>query len=95
LHGRVNPRKVGDLSIDGLIELNVPTQVKQSEHVRRVDVDKLETAIERRYGFSSGTKGVLIGFSFTKDAYDEVARVKLRKNMDIRLLRVEEILNTT
>jgi hypothetical protein len=60
-----------------------------------VDVDKLETAVERFYGKSNGMRGVLIGFSFTRDAYDEIARAKLKKNMEIRLMTVKEILDMT
>jgi hypothetical protein len=45
LHGRINPKKVGDLGIDEWVELNIPTQVKQYEHVGRVEVNELETAI--------------------------------------------------
>jgi DNA modification methylase len=95
LHGRVNPRRTGDLGIDGWVEMGVPTQVKQYEHVGRVEVDKLETAIERFYGKTSGTKGVLIGFSFTNDAFEEVARAKSKKDMEINLLTVQDILNVT
>jgi len=94
LHGRVNPRKVGDMGIDGWVELDVPTQVKQSEKVGRNVIDKFETAI-RRYGKK---KGVIVAFSFTRDAYDEVARVKLLNEMsrlEIKLKTVEEILKTT
>jgi hypothetical protein len=95
LHGRANPRRTGDLGIDGWIEFSVPTQVKQYEHVGRVDVDKLETAVERFYGKTAGTKGVLIGFSFTKDAFEEIARAKLKKGMEIKLMTVQDILDTT
>jgi len=94
LHGRVNPRKVGDMGIDGWIELDVPTQVKQSENVGRVTVDKFETAI-RRYGKK---RGIIVAFSFTKDAHEEVARVKLLdelNRLDIRLKTVKEILKET
>lgn len=95
LHGRVNPRKVGDLGVDGWLEFNIPTQVKQYDHVGRVDVDKLETAVERQFSRTQGTKGYLIGFSFTRDAFEEVARAKLKKNMEIKLITVKEILDTT
>jgi len=91
LHGRVNPRKTGDMGIDGWIELDVPTQVKESENVGRVDVDKFETAI-RRYGKN---RGVIVAFSYTRDAYEEVARVKNQEMVEIRLKTVEEILKET
>jgi hypothetical protein len=95
LHGRVNQIKSGDLGIDGWVNLNVPTQVKQSEHVGRDKVDFFETAIERFYGKSVKEKdGVIVGFSFTKDAFDEVARAQLDKKMRIKLITVREILNT-
>jgi hypothetical protein len=51
-------------------------------------VDKFETAI-RRYGKN---RGVIIAFSYTRDAYEEVARVKNEEMIEIRLKTVEEIL---
>jgi len=94
LHGRVNPRKIGDMGIDGWVELDVPTQVKQSDNVGRNVVDNFETAI-RRFGKK---KGVIVAFSFTKGAYEEVARVKLldeMRRLEIKLKTVEEILKET
>jgi len=94
LHGRVNPRKIGDMGIDGWVELDVPTQVKQSENVGRNVVDNFETAI-RRYGKK---RGAIVAFSFTRGAYEEVARVKLLNGMiqlEIKLKTVEEILKET
>jgi len=90
----VNPRKVGDMGIDGWIELDVPIQVKQSEKIGRNVVDNFETAI-KRYGKK---QGVIVAFSFTKDAWDEVARVKLLNDLnklEIRLKTVEDILKET
>lgn len=64
-----------------------PVQVKDYEHVGRPVVDKFETAVRR----SGHTTGYVIGFSFTKDAMEEAARVK-KEGLDIRLVRVAEIL---
>jgi len=94
LYGRVNPKKIGDMGIDGWIELDVPVQVKQSDDVGRNVVDNFETAI-RRYGKK---RGVIVAFSFTKGAYEEVARVKLLNGMnklEIKLKTVKEILEET
>jgi DNA modification methylase len=88
LHGRVNPRKVGDMGIDGWVELDVPCQVKQSDEVGRNVVDNFETAIQR----AGKDRGVIVAFSFGKGAYEEVARAKNEMNLDIRLKAVEEIL---
>jgi DNA modification methylase len=91
LHGRVNPKKIGDFGIDGWIELDVPTQVKQSEDVGRNVVDNFETAI-RRIG---KTRGIIVALSFGKGAYEEVARVKNEEGLEIKLKTVEEILRET
>jgi len=91
LHGRVNPRKVGDYGIDGWIELDVPTQVKQSEDVGRNVVDNFETAIRRM----NKRKGVIVALSFGKGAYEEVARVKNEEGLEIKLKTVTEILKET
>jgi DNA modification methylase len=88
LHGRVNPKKIGDYGIDGWVELDIPTQVKQSEGIGRNVVDNFETAI-RRMGKS---KGLIIALSFGKGAYEEVARVKNEEGLEIKLKTVEEIL---
>lgn len=83
------PRK--DTGIDGYtIFENIPIQVKQQESVGRGVVDKFETAMER----VNKTKGIIVAFSFTRDAYEEVARAKTQKNLDIKLQKVEELIDT-
>lgn len=91
LHGRVNPRKVGDYGIDGWVELDVPCQVKQSEDVGRNVVDNFETAIQRQ----EKDRGVIVAFSFGKGAIEEAARAKNERSLDIKLKTVDEILKET
>lgn len=91
LHGRVNPRKVGDFGIDGWVELDVPTQVKQSESIGRNVVDNFETAIRRL----NKTRGVIVAFSFGSGAYAEAARAHNEEGLEIKLKTVEEILKET
>jgi DNA modification methylase len=88
LGGTTSERKVKDMGIDGytFMERN-PIQVKQSESVGRVVVDNFETALRR----IKKEKGIIVGFSFTKDAYEEVARVKRTNHLDITLMTVEEV----
>ncbi|KPJ65551.1 hypothetical protein AMJ44_09930 [candidate division WOR-1 bacterium DG_54_3] len=88
LGGTVSERKVKDMGIDGytFMERN-PIQVKQSEHVGRVEVDKFETALRR----AKRDKGIIVGFSFTRDAHEEVARVKRANHLDIELMTVQEV----
>ena len=88
LLARINPRKTGDMGIDGYYIDGTPIQVKQSEDVGRNVVDNFETAIQR----SGKDKGVIVAFSFTKGAYEEVARAKNEMGLDIKLKTVEEIL---
>lgn len=89
LNGTNSPRLSGDMGIDGYSFMDhLPIQVKQSERVGRNVVDNFETAIER-YGKGSG---YIVAFSFTKGAYEEVARVKGARGLDIELVRVRDML---
>jgi len=91
LHGRINPKKVGDMGIDGWVELDVPLQVKQSDGVGRNVIDNFETAIQR----SGKKRGVIVAFSFGSGAYEEVARARNEMGLDIKLKTVDEILRET
>ena len=51
-------------------------------------VDNFETALKR----AKYAKGYIVAFSFGKGAYEEAARVK-KEGLDIKLIRVSELLN--
>ena len=88
LGGTVNPKKVGDMGIDGFTFMyRYPIQVKQSENVGRNVVDNFETALQR----ANQDMGYTIAFSFTKGAYEEVAEAKQR-GLHIELLPVDKLL---
>jgi tRNA G10 N-methylase Trm11 len=91
LFGRVSKRKTADMGIDGYTFEGYPIQVKQSDNVGRNVVDNFETALRRK----KKTKGVIVGFSFTKGAYEEIARAKIHGNLDIQALTVRELLATS
>jgi hypothetical protein len=91
LYARVNPRKTGDMGIDGYYIDGSPIQVKQSEDIGRNVVDNFETAMQR----IGKNKGVIVAFSFGKGAHEEVARAKLEQGLEITLKTVEEILKET
>lgn len=83
-------RKSGDRGIDGrMVVSNDPVQVKQTQ-VGRPDVDSFETAIER----AGHTRGVMVGFSFSREAREERARVKRQRGIEIIFHRAEEVLAT-
>lgn len=89
MNGTHAPRKSGDMGIDGYTWFeHLPVQVKQSDSVGREVVDQFETAVER-----SGSKaGLIVAFSFTRGAREEVARVKAERGIDIRLTRVTDLI---
>jgi len=87
IHGTVSDRKSTDMGIDGYDLWHNPIQVKQSEKVGRNVVDNFETAI-KRFGRD---KGEIYAFSFTRGAYEEVARAK-KDGVEIKLITIEELL---
>jgi len=102
LGGNVRDRKVKDMGIDGYTFLERwPIQVKQQEKVGRRVVDEFETALQRygermikaakeRKNDTITLRGVIVAFSFTKDAYEEAARAK-SEGLGIKLLTVEQV----
>ena len=89
LGGKVSNRDDDKLGIDGWTSDGRAIQVKQSHKVGRVVVDQFETALRRK----NKDKGVIVAFSFTKPAYEEVARAKMYDGVEIELKTVEELLN--
>jgi tRNA G10 N-methylase Trm11 len=88
-YGTQSKRKLKDMGIDGYsFFVRDPIQVKQSERVGRPVVDSFETAVER----VGKDKGYIVAFSFTRDAYEEVARAKQVKGLEIKLVKVTELL---
>lgn len=100
--GTVSKKPVHDMGIDGLTFMErIPVQVKQQEHVDRPVVDKMETAV-RRYNSDAlkaakergddgfVMRGIIVAFSFSRGAHEEVARVK-PDGIEIDLLRVDDV----
>lgn len=88
-NGTHSPRKSGDMGIDGYSFFeHDPIQVKQSERIGRNVVDNFETAVER----AGKERGYIVGFSFTRGAHEEVARARTARNMEIKLVRVVDLL---
>jgi len=89
MSGIVNPRKSGDMGIDGWIEMRaVPVQVKRWQHkVQRQEIDKFKTAIERDHK----ERGIIVANDFSKDCYAEVARIEKEHKIKIELKLVEDI----
>ncbi len=93
MRANANRKKVGDMGLDGYYPKNILTeeagiQVKQSDGVGRNVVDNFETALKR----ASYKKGYIVAFSFTAGAYEEVARIKNKGELEIKLITIEELL---
>jgi len=93
MQAKQSKRFVANGGLDGYVEKSLYSesagiQVKQSEKVGRNVVDNFETALQRK----DYKKGYVVGFSFTKGAREEVARVKEKNGLYIKLIKVEDIL---
>jgi DNA modification methylase len=72
----------------GEIDNYIPIQVKRTDQVGRPDIDNFETAMKR----DKRTKGIFVGFNFSRDADKEIRRVKREEGIDIEPITVNEIL---
>ncbi len=74
-------KKTGDMGVDAFTEDEVPVQIKRQSRIGRNVIDNFKSAIQR----VDKTEGIIVGFSFTKGAHEEVARLKLKESIDIKL----------
>ena len=93
MRANASRKKVGDMGLDGYYSKNIfieasGIQVKQSDKVGRNVVDNFETALKR----ADYKKGYIVAFSFTKGSYEEVARIKNKEGLEIKLITVEDLL---
>ena len=80
------------MGIDGYtsqIDGGYPIQVKQSEGIGRVDIDKFETAMRR----INKDKGYFVAFSFGRGAFEGVAEAKNNRNINIILKSVQDLID--
>ena len=96
--GTSNTKQRGDLGLDGKMPDNSPIQVKRSDNIGRNVIDNFFAAVQRsdKSLFDKNVAnrkpvGYIIAFSFGKGAVEEVARLKLKENIIINLISVEDI----
>ncbi|MDT3740764.1 MAG: DNA methyltransferase [Candidatus Kapabacteria bacterium] len=96
--GVTNFKQRSDLGIDGRTRENIPIQVKRSDNIGRNVIDNFHSALMRydKNLYEKNKKenfpvGYIISFSFGKGAVQEVARLKNSEGIEIRLVRVDEI----
>jgi len=81
-------RQSGDMGIDGwTFFLHDPVQIKQSQSVGRNVIDNFETAVKR----AGKSSGVVVAFSFTRGAHEEVARSH-KDGFNLHLVTVNDLL---
>ena len=89
IQGINNPKLSGDAGIDGWTVFNrYPIQVKQSEHVGSPEIQKFESAVRAE----KKDKSYFFAFSFSKPAYEEVARCKQEEGIAIELWPILELM---
>ncbi len=96
--GIPNVKQRGDSGIDGKTRDGLAIQVKRSDNIGRNVVDNFLSAINRfdkklfeTQKTNKSEVGYIIAFSFGKGAIGEVARLKHEENINIKLVRVDEI----
>jgi DNA modification methylase len=88
--GEPNVKQIGDRGRDGIKRENgiaVPIQVKRRDGVGRPDLQKFVGHLVS----ANVNRGYFIAFSYAKNAYEYVAGLKLKQNIEIELVKVEEI----
>ena len=89
VQGRHSTKKIADMGIDGFTFLeNHPIQVKRSDNVGRPVIDNFSGVLRRE----KDKKGMVIGFSFTRGAQAEVARLKRESGILIELITCAQLL---
>jgi DNA modification methylase len=96
--GVPNTKKRNDLGLDGVTREKVPIQVKRSDNIGRNVIDNFHSAVQRfdkglydKNKSEASPIGYIIAFSFGKGAVEEVARLKVKEGVIIKLITVETI----
>jgi site-specific DNA-methyltransferase (adenine-specific) len=88
LNARPSARLSGDKGIDGrMLVTHAPVQVKQKQ-IGRPDVDAFQTAMER----GGSDQGVMVGFGHSREAREEITRIKRRRGLQIVYYDAKELL---
>jgi len=97
--GTANTKQRGDFGIDGKTRDNIPIQVKRSDNIGRNVIDNFFSAIQRfdkslfeKNKSENTAAGIIIAFSFSKGAIEEIARLKSQDGILIKLVKVEDII---
>jgi len=90
LFGRVSSQRDSYMGIDGYTVEGYPIQVKQSDDIGRNAIDNFAAAMGR----SKAKKGIIVAFSFGKDAYKGIVRAKVHYGREIKTVTVRELIES-
>lgn len=90
LFGKGSSPKDSYMGIDGYTAEGHPIQAKQSDDIGRNEIESFVTAMGR----SKAKKGIIVAFSFGKDAYVGKVRAKVHYNREIKLVTVKELMES-
>jgi DNA modification methylase len=88
VYGVHSPRKIADMGIDGFTFMeHHPIQVKRMDHVGRPIIDNFVGVLQRE----KEKRGLIIAFSFSSGAVDEVARLERQDKIKIELIKCADL----
>ncbi len=88
LFGKGSSPKDSYMGIDGYTAEGHPIHARQSDDIGRKEIESFVTAMGR----SKAKKGIIVAFSFGKDAYVGKVRAKVHYNREITLVTVKELI---
>ena len=91
--GKSTKNKSGDRGIDGYTFDRTPIQVKQNKSGSKVGNPTVR-AFAQDIRDVDKDKGIIIAFGFAKTAHDEVKHIAVKHGVNIKLVTVEELLNS-
>jgi Restriction endonuclease len=83
----IKKEKKEDRDMFGEIDNYIPIQVKRTDQIGRPEIDSFESAMKR----DKRTKGIVIGFDFSRDALKEIRRVEREEGLLIEPKTVNQI----
>lgn len=83
----IKKEKKEDRDMFGEIDNYIPIQVKRTDQIGRPEIDSFESAMKR----DKRTKGIVIGFDFSRDALKEIRRVEREEGLLIEPKTVKQI----
>jgi DNA modification methylase len=83
----IKKEKAEGLDLFGDIDRYIPIQTKRTDQVGRPDIENFEVAMKR----DKRSKGIFVGFDFSRDAEAEIRRAEREEGLEIEPITVAQI----